>query len=357
MTFDPRTFRVKPQPDFTRLKKVLTRQGRPDRVPFYELYSDIEGEVLQMLGVESLHAEFCPDETLATLRRHIDHMYWLGYDYCNIGRNWDFPKSAQPAAQTVQGQRAYVTSDVHVIGDQCDFDAYQWPDIDALDFSRFEKAAQWMPDGMKAIAPCAGILENVMALLGHESICYLLFDDPDLVRQTFDTIADCIISYLDRAASFDTVAAVTLGEDMGFKTQTMLSPDVYREYLFPLHKRLVDVVHGHGKLTILHSCGNLEAVMDDIIACGWDAKHSFEDVITPVWDAKQKWGDRIALLGGFDMDKICTMSEEQVREHTRMLIDTCAAGGGWALGTGNSVANYVPPENYLAMLDEGFVYS
>jgi len=75
---------------------------------------------------------------------------------------------------------------------------------------------------------------------------------------------------------------------------------------------------------------------------------------TPVWEAKRKWGDRIALLGGFDMDKLCRSTPEEVRAHTRLLIERCAVGGGWALGTGNSVADYVPAENFLAMLEVGY---
>ncbi len=93
--------------------------------------------------------------------------------------------------------------------------------------------------------------------------------------------------------------------------------------------------------------------MEDIIDCGWDARHSFEDAIQPVWEIKEDYGDRIALLGGFDVDKICTMQEHEIRQHTRQMIEKCAPGGGWAMGTGNSVANYVPVESFLAMIDEG----
>jgi uroporphyrinogen decarboxylase len=96
-------------------------------------------------------------------------------------------------------------------------------------------------------------------------------------------------------------------------------------------------------------------LMDDIIACGWDGRHSFEDVIEPIWKAKARYGANMAMLGGFDMDKISRMSVDEVRTHTRLLIEKCAPGGGWALGSGNSIANYVPVENLLAMLEEGFV--
>jgi len=224
-----------------------------------------------------------------------------------------------------------------------------------VDYSPLEKVAEFLPEGMKVIGRFSGILENVMWLLGYQGISYLLYDDQEFVRAMFAEVATRIITYFDKLASFDVVGALALGDDMGFRTQTLLSPEVYRRYVFPWHKRLVETVHRHGKPIILHSCGNLNEIMEDIIDCGWDAKHSFEDAIEPVWQAKEKYGERIALLGGFDMDKISRMSEAEVRAHTRFLIEKCAPGGGWALGTGNSVANYVPVENFLTMLEEGYM--
>ena len=105
---------------------------------------------------------------------------------------------------------------------------------------------------------------------------------------------------------------------------------------------------------ILHSCGKLDDIMDDLIDyVGIDAKHSFEDKIMPVTEAKKKYGDRITILGGVDVHFLCTASKEQIREYVDRVIDVCAPGGGYALGTGNSVANYIPVKNYLTMLDEG----
>ena len=207
---------------------------------------------------------------------------------------------------------------------------------------------------MKAIVGYTGILENVMWLLGYEGVSYLLHDDLQLVRDMFEAIGSRIVKYMGTCASYESVGALQMGEDMGFKTQTFLSPEVYREFVFPWHRRLVEAVHEHDKPIILHSCGNLSEVMDDIIDCGWDAKHSFEDAITPVWEAKERWGDRIAILGGFDVDKLCRMGEPEIRDYTRFLSKKCAPGGGWALGTGNSIASYIPIGNLFAMHEEGF---
>jgi uroporphyrinogen decarboxylase len=73
----------------------------------------------------------------------------------------------------------------------------------------------------------------------------------------------------------------------------------------------------------------------------------------PVTQAKQKYGDRIALLGGIDVDFLCRADEKTIRKHARETLEICLVGGGYCLGTGNSVANYIPVENYLIMLDEG----
>ena len=93
--------------------------------------------------------------------------------------------------------------------------------------------------------------------------------------------------------------------------------------------------------------------LDLIASVGIDAKHSYEDVILPITEAKRLWGDRVAVLGGVDMDLLTQGSVEQVRARVREIMRVCAPDGGFALGTGNSVANYIPVKNYLTMLDEG----
>ncbi|MGQ9556185.1 MAG: hypothetical protein ACUVWR_18955 [Anaerolineae bacterium] len=94
-------------------------------------------------------------------------------------------------------------------------------------------------------------------------------------------------------------------------------------------------------------------IMPDLIeVVGIDAKHSFEDAILPVSEAKRLYGDRIAILGGFDVDRLCRSDERQIREHVDQLLSTCGSSGGYALGTGNSVAKFIPLPHYLTMLEQ-----
>ena len=108
----------------------------------------------------------------------------------------------------------------------------------------------------------------------------------------------------------------------------------------------------------MHSCVQLKEIMDDLIDdVKIDGKHSYEDTILPVTEAKIIYGQRVALLGGIDMDFLCRSDHASIRQRIRETLQSCMPGGGYCLGTGNTVANYIPLENYLTMLDEGRSFS
>jgi uroporphyrinogen decarboxylase len=93
--------------------------------------------------------------------------------------------------------------------------------------------------------------------------------------------------------------------------------------------------------------------MEDLVAdVGIDGKHSYEDVIMPVGRFQERWGERIAVLGGLDINVLSRAAPEEVRQATGRLMDECGARGRYAVGSGNSVPSYVPPGNYLAMVEE-----
>jgi uroporphyrinogen decarboxylase len=196
-----------------------------------------------------------------------------------------------------------------------------------------------------------GVLENVINLVGFDNLCIMLFENEKLVKNIFDAIGSRFVRYYEICAGIDCIGACISNDDWGFKTQTMLSPDMLRKYVFPWHKKIVEVIHKAGKPAILHSCGNLEKVMNDVIhEMKFDAKHSFEDSILPVEDAYEKWGNHIAILGGIDLDFLCNKSERDVYERSRALLIKAHESGGYALGSGNSIPEYVPVENYRAMI-------
>lgn len=323
---------IKPAPDFGRLELVLTRRGVPDRVPFYELFMDHE-IIRAALGRPAL--------TTADI---VDFYFRAGYDYA----------PAYPALNL--GLGSLVDSSLgYPVRDWESLEKHPWPTPESVDYSEFEAMTKLLPDGMKLVAQTSGVFEALEGLFGYENLCYLLFDDPDLVRAAGDYISAIYEPMYKTMAEFDAVGAVVISDDLGYKTQTLIAPDDLRLHVLPRHRRLAELIHGAGKQCILHSCGNLDAVMEDII--GWvgiDAKHSYEDAVMPVTEAKRVYEGRIAILGGFDLDRLCRSTEEEVRAYTRTLVEELGRDGGYALGSGNTIAPYVPVTNYLAMLDEAW---
>jgi uroporphyrinogen decarboxylase len=340
------------EPNFDRMMTVLRREGEPDRVPFFELFHDVQ-------IMEAVLGRPVPQDPHEWRKFRIEFMTRLGYDYVVGYHTFSFPRAetllADDTAILSRGKRGWRDEHHGPIESWEDLEKYPWPRIEDASFEDIEKLEPMLPDGMKVTTTLpGGVLENLVALMGYEPLCYKLVEDPDLVQAVADKIGEGEMAVYKAVADFEHIGALWLNDDLGFKTQTMISPDDLRRFVFPWHKRLVEYAHQHGKLVMLHACGNLSEVMEDLIEdVGIDAKHSFEDVIQPVAEFKRQYGHQIAVLGGIDVDMLARGSEEQVRQYTRRVIEQCAPGGGWALGSGNSVANYIPVENFLAMLDEG----
>ena len=237
-----------------------------------------------------------------------------------------------------------------------DFERYPCPDPDKADYSRLEKVAPYLPGNMKIMASSPdGLLENVINIVGYDNLCLMLYDDPELVRDIFDRVGSILLRHYEISASFDTVGILMINDDWGFNSQPMLSPAQMREYAFPWHKKMVEVAHRHGKPAVLHSCGQLESVMEDIIEdMKFDGKHSYQDNILPVEDAYRRWGGRIAILGGLDVDFLVRSEPEEITARARRMLEMAEEKGGYALGSGNSIPSYIPPEHYFAMLRAAF---
>jgi uroporphyrinogen decarboxylase len=193
-----------------------------------------------------------------------------------------------------------------------------------------------------------------MWLMGAKPFIRALHTDRDLVGRIFDKIGALLLEAFRQASEADGVGAVCLGDDMGLRTGTMIPHREMRKYVFPWQRKLCRAAHSKDLPFILHACGNLAGVMDDLIDyVGIDAKHSFEDAIMPVPEVKAKWGERVAILGGIDVDVLSRKDVPAVVRKVRSVMGECLPGGCWALGSGNSIPNYVKVDNYLAMLREG----
>jgi len=351
------------QPDWRALEDNILRKGTPARVHHIELYHDAEirdaicerFDLLKGVSPRDPHYEH---------RKLIAANRFCGFDHVPatlVGMEMPMNRLSadDSAALARKGGRSFMNEHTGPITNREQFESYPWPDPSAPEATRdLEWFQENLPDGMCMICQTGHFAEYLSWLMGYETLCYALYDDRELVGDIVEKTLELHAGEMKRFFEFDRVRFIWGSDDMGFKTGTLISPEDLREFVLPGHRKLAEMAHQAGRCYLLHSCGNLREIIDDLIDdVKIDAKHSFEDTIEDVREVKHTYGRRVALLGGIDVDFLCRADEQAIRKRVRETLDECMPGGGYCLGTGNTAANYVPLDNYLTMVDEGRLWS
>ena len=335
-------------PDYTNLLQAVSNL-RPSRLPVYEHHIDapfiskIMGENLDPSGSKS-------SDLKEYYRKVIGFWKDMTYD------GFDFEAAV---CDILPGHGAIMGGMPGPIQTRDDFNKYPWKDIPQIYKKtytpHFEAIRNTLPAGMKAFGGCGyGIFEASRDLVGYEPLCIMQCMDPDLFRDLFIKIGDLWIelwSWVIKNYS-DIYVFFRMGDDLGHKTSTLLDPDIIRLHILPQYKRIIDLIHSSGKKFLLHSCGNIFTLMEDIIALGIDAKHSNEDQIAPFSEWIDKYSGRIGLFGGFDLNLLIMSDPDTiyrtVLEQGSLFRQTAR---GYGLGSGNSIPDYVPVDGFMAMIE------
>ncbi len=347
-----------PTPDYPAFERMITGQEPPRRVHMAELRMD--EELVRWVTEEVFGERWVAPEAdrRGYWGQYLRFCERLGYDFFCY---WGFPWTGLPelrerrAADTAAlgaGTRSWVEEESGIIGDWEDFRRFPW-DAVGFDERPLHLLAAALPTGMRLAVSTHWFAFVSQRLIGMEKLFLLSHDDPALVRAALDRWGELTYAYYEACLQRPEVVAMFHSDDLGHKTATLLAPNWLREHILPWFQGFAELAHGCGKQFWLHSCGNVLAVMEDLIQeVGIDAYHSFQDVIIPVTEFQRRYGDRIGVMGGVDMDPLARMPLEKFRGYVRGILGECMPRGRYALGAGNSLANYVRPENYLAMLEE-----
>ena len=338
------------EPNYVNFVTALNN-NQPDRVPMYEhgiAFSTME----EIMGVKFGELFWSKDtDGLRKFFRHYTEFHRLmGYDTVT----WELG-----IAGSMPGCGALGAHMPGVIKNREDFDKYPWGVVEDNYFNtwgnHFRMLREEMPDGMMAVAgPGNGVFECVEDIVGYQNLCLLIADYPDVYEGLFKKVGDVVFGVWKRFLEEfgDVYCGCRFGDDLGFKSSTLLPPDHIRKHLIPQYKRVIDLVHSYGKPFFIHCCGNIFSVMDDLIdVAGIDGKHSNEDVIAPFSVWVEKYGDRICNIGGMDVDVICRGSAEEIKRYTLDVVESTIGHGGVIYGSGNSIPLYMPTKNYVAMVN------
>ena len=147
--------------------------------------------------------------------------------------------------------------------------------------------------------------------------------------------------------------AILIMDDYGYKSGLLMSPKNYRTYVMPWLKESCKIAHKGGLKVILHSCGDISELLDDIVKVGVDAIHPIEPTTANpkynIFELYEKFSNKITFIGNVSPQDLADKEPEFIEDYTKNLLKKLAPGGGFILSSGHSINPSVKLENYLAM--------
>ncbi len=339
-------------PDYTNIVNAALNKTS-GRLPLYE--HAISGEVIKLIKGEDYLKIFHAQETgfkdkVEAFRKYCDFCIEFGYDVV------PFECCVNAFVQQGAAIRGLAGSIINNIDDVVNYD---WEAL-VNNFKEgtedyFVALAAALPPGMKAVGGIGnGVFEVVQDFTSFTGLCMLQYDQPEACSLLWRKVGDALLSiwqwFMEKYS--DSFAVCRFGDDLGFHSSTLIPPEDIRTNIIPQYKRIVDLVHNYNKPFLLHSCGKIYEVMDDLIeTVGIDAKHSNEDSIDTfdVW--LDRYGNRIGNFGGIEMNVLCLNTPDEVKAYVKNVCSMSEGKGGVAIGSGNQIASYVKPECFIAMTE------
>ena len=192
----------------------------------------------------------------------------------------------------------------------------------------------------------------VWELIGQENELMWMCERPDLVREIALRIGDTVLENYEElkklGIEFD---GAFLADDMGFRTGTMFSRQMYLNIIFPAHKKLCDHLNADDTPPILHSDGDIRLFIPDIIEAGFKGLHPLEvKAGLDIADLKERYGGQLALYGNIDA-RVMAGTRDEIEREVSTKIPLAKEGGGYIYHSDHSVPDNVPLDNYAYTIE------
>ncbi|GAA0277881.1 uroporphyrinogen decarboxylase family protein [Faecalicatena contorta] len=321
-----------------------------DRVPKGEVY--IQPELANRILGRTYSLNYQDFDRDVAIRKK------LNMDLVNVGEwpEWQIgvSENGHKLVQSIYGQIYEITDKTkHIVQEAIDIEDaenYRKPDCQFVTgqlVERYVKETEFF-----VFAQIGGPVSMVDEMYTMEDyMVYCLTNTEEVLE-----ISEKVIEYeIEKAKIFIDKGAhgILIADDIAFNTGVFLPPHIMGKIVFPLYRKMLKEIKSYKEIPVfLHTDGNINTVMEDITACGFDGIQSLQPSAgMDIADIKNKYGHKLCLWGNIDLDQImCFGTPQEVAESVRETILAANKNGGFILSTCNTMIDSIPTENVWAMI-------
>ncbi|RLE87455.1 MAG: hypothetical protein DRJ96_02640 [Thermoprotei archaeon] len=234
-------------------------------------------------------------------------------------------------------------------------DEYVWPELDVEATMRTVEEARHRYEDYCLVGGITHLWEIAWQLTGFREALKMMYKDPQTLERILDGIDRIRIEEVKLLCDLG-VDVICDGDDVGMQKGMMMSPQMWRRFLKPRYKRLIDLCHRRGVFFMFHSDGWIEPIIPDLVEIGVDILNPVQPECMDPYRVKQLYGDKLTLHGTVGVQSILPFGtpkevEEVVKERVEKLGPT-----GFILAPTHAIQPGTPVENILAMYRAALKY-
>ena len=203
---------------------------------------------------------------------------------------------------------------------------------------------------------CVGIInltlfERLFSLRAMDHLLEDFYTHGEEVGRLCEALTQYAIGLIQEWGKTD-VSAIFLTDDWGTQDALMISPAMWRRYFKELYRRIFAEVHRWGKDVVFHSCGNVSAIIPDLIEVGVDVMDPLQPGPLNLAEVARLYGGKVAFSGGIDDQRLEDYAPQEVKDMVHRTIDTLGRpfGNSYVVAAANAILPSVPLENLAAMI-------